>query len=133
MGEQLNPRNMRGSLGMATLGLAINFVLWSIPVVVGATALPHALFPDSTPTLAQALATLSPSAPTASPALSLSDALLQLVGAESEAMHVAGAALQQPLPADIGPQADHAGVRVQDALETYLRAAQNVVEHSRLH
>ena len=124
---------MRGTLGAATLGLAVNFILWSIPVVVGATALPHALFPEAAPPLAQALSMMSPSASYASSAPSLSDALLQLVGAESEALHVAGVALQQPLPPDIGSQADHAGRRVEDALLTYLRAAQNVVEHSRLH
>src|SRR6266545_2481886 len=102
---------MRGTLAMASSGLAFNFVLWTVPVLVGAAALPHALFPDHTPTLAQALDSVER---TAGPTPSLPDALVQLIGAESEAMHVAGVALQPNPPANLAQQANRAGGRVNE-------------------
>jgi hypothetical protein len=111
---------------MATLGLAVNFVLWSVPLTVGAAGLPHALFPNSMPDLARLLA----AAPrTEGPTPNLMNALTQLIGAESEALQVAGEALQQPLPLDIAPRADHAGLRVREAVTTYVRSAQAIVDH----
>jgi hypothetical protein len=55
---------------------------------------------------------------------------VQLIGAESEALHVAGVALQPNLPANLAQQADDAGDRVKDAVTVYVRAAQNVVDHT---
>src|SRR5260221_5945826 len=95
---------MRGTLVLASLGLAFNVLLWSVPLFVGAAALPHALFPDSAPTLARALETAES---TAKPTPSLQDALLQLFGAESEALHVAGVGLQPDPPSDLAAHADH--------------------------
>jgi hypothetical protein len=121
------PRVIRGAFGLASFGLAFNLFLCSIPVVVAAAAMPHAIFGNSAPSLAQALdntqqhAGLTPS---------LADALIQLVAAESEALHVAGEGLQSPPPANLGQQADHAGNRVKDAVTAYVRAAQNALDHA---
>jgi hypothetical protein len=114
---------------MATLGLAINVFLWSIPLSVGAAGLSHALFPNA-PQVANAF-----SAPPRSPGstTSLLDALTALIGAEAEAMQVAGAALQQPLAADIGPRADHAGQRVRTTVIDYLNVAQTLLDRAPKH
>lgn len=57
----------------------------------------------------------------------LLDALVVLIGAESEALQVAGDALQQPTPPDLAPRANAAGDRVEDAVKTYIRTAEAVV------
>jgi hypothetical protein len=111
---------------MATFGLAINLMLWSVPLTVGAAGLPHALFPTSMPDLAQVL---DAAQRTSGPSTNLLDALVQLVGAESEALQVAGIALQQPLPADIAPRADAAGLRVREAVVAYVRAFEALHSH----
>jgi hypothetical protein len=118
------PLVLRVPLLMATFGLAINAVVWSVPLTVAATGLPHALLPDQTPAPAEVLRSL-PHDPSTT---SVREALLRLIGAESEALRVAGAALQQPLPGDIGPQADHAGREVHSAATEYIRAAQAMVD-----
>jgi hypothetical protein len=110
---------------MATFGLACNFMLWTVPAFVGATALPHALFPNSTPNLSQALGR---GERTSGPTPSLLDALTQLIGAESEAMQVAALGLQQPTPPDLAPRANEAGAHVRDAVATYVRSAQAVID-----
>lgn len=97
----------------------MNVVLWSVPVVVAGTALPGALFPDTAPTLSAALATAERGAPSTPSVL---DALLQLVGAESEALKIAGLAIQQPARPDLGVRANAAGEQVLDAVSTYVRA-----------
>lgn len=58
---------------------------------------------------------------------SLTEALVQLIGAEAGALHVAGLALQQPVPAELAPQPDEAGARVMRAVQTYVRAMQTVL------
>jgi hypothetical protein len=115
---------------MATFGLACNVVLWSVPALVGAGALPHAIFPNSTPSLPQTLAQLERSA---GPTPSLLDALTQLIGAEGEALEVAGRGLQQPTAPDLGPRANHAGARVLDAITTYIRSASEVFDKTPRH
>jgi hypothetical protein len=91
---------------------------------VGASALPHLIFQNNAPTLAQALASAESAA---GRTVSLPEALLQLVGAESEALEVAGMGLQQPIPPDLASRADHAGARVLGAVSTYVRSAQAVL------
>jgi hypothetical protein len=111
---------------LATLGLAMNVMLWSMPGLVAASALPHALFPDSAPTLASLLASAESGA---GQSPGLADALVQLIGAEAEALQVAGAALRQPAPADLGPSANAAGARVLSAVNAYARSAQRTLGH----
>ena len=106
---------------MASLGLAFNLFLWSIPAVVAAATIPHVLFPNSGPTLAQAIDITQKHSP------SMADALTQLIAAESEALQVAGEGLQSPPPADLAQQADHAGNRVKDAITVYVQSAQNAL------
>ena len=118
---------IRGALGLASFGLAFNLFLWSIPVVVAAAAVPHAIFGDSAPMLSQALAQVERNAGSTP---SLADALVQLVAAESEALQVAGAGLQTPPPANLATQADHAGNRVKDAVTVYVKAAQTTLDHA---
>jgi hypothetical protein len=114
---------LKGPLLFASFGLALNVVLWSVPGMVGASALPHLVFPDNAPTLAQALASAERGAGVTP---SLPDALMLLIGAESEALQVAGMGLQQPTPADLAPRANQAGARVLDAVRTYVRSADAV-------
>jgi hypothetical protein len=118
---------IRGALSMTGLGLAFNFFLWTIPALVAAAALPHSIFGESAPSLSQALAQLERNA---GPTPSLADALVQLIGAESEALQVAGAALQPTRPADLASQADYAGNRVKSAVTVYVGAVQNTLDHT---
>ena len=118
---------------MASLGLAVNVLLWSVPLLVAGSALPAALPPalgsavgpalgadhalGDTPSLSEALASAERGA---GPVPGVPDAFVQLVGAEAEAMTVAGQALQQPDRPDLGPRATHAGARVEQAMHTYI-------------
>jgi hypothetical protein len=99
---------------MAALGLAFNVMLWSLPVLVGAKALAAA-------------------ERSAGPTPGLLDALTQLIGAEVEALEVAGVGLQQPPPADLAPRATHAGARVMDAITTYIRSAAAALDKTPRH
>jgi hypothetical protein len=117
---------LRAPIFMATFGLAVNVMLWTVPAYVGASALPHVLFPTNTPSLAEALASAERNA--GSPP-SLPDALLQLVGAESEALQVAGLGLNAPSPADLGPRADHAGTRVLNAVAVYIQSVSAAMKY----
>jgi hypothetical protein len=111
---------------LATLGLALNVILWSVPGLVAASALPHALYGEFAPPLSSLLASAESAA---GPSPGMADALLQLIGAEAEALQVAGAALRQPVPADLGPSANAADARVLSAVTTYARSAQRALEH----
>jgi len=111
----------KGPLWLASIGLALNLVLWGVPGMVMASGAAHLVLPDSTPDIAQALRTVEIGS---GPTPSLLDALVQLVGAESEALQVAGLGLQQPPPSDLAPRANAAGGRVLTAVTTYVRAAQ---------
>jgi hypothetical protein len=117
----------RGSVGLAALGLAFNVMLWSLPALVGGAALPHALFPNSAPRASEALTAAERSA---GPRPGLFDALTQLIGAEVEALEVAGLGLQQPTPPELAPRANHAGARVMEAISTYIRSAAAVLDKS---
>ena len=110
---------LRVPLLVATLGLALNVMLWTVPILVAGAALPGALFPDTVPTLSAALHTAEHNA---LPTPGVPDALLQLVGAEAEALHVAGQAIQQPDRPDLAAHADAAGAHVESAVATYIRA-----------
>jgi hypothetical protein len=109
---------------MAALGLAFNVILWSLPALVGAAALPHAIF-SAAPRSSEVL---SAAERAAGPTPSLFDALTQLIGAEAEALEVTGLALQQPIPLDLAPRADHAGARVISAITTYIRSAAAAID-----
>jgi hypothetical protein len=115
---------VRTPLLMASLGLAVSVVLWSVPAMVGASGLARVLFPNGMPTLGQALATAERSA---GPHPGLLDALTQLIGAQAEALEVTGLGLLQPPPVDLAPRANRAGARVLDAVQSYVRAAADVV------
>jgi len=106
----------RTSILLPTLGLAIHLALWSVPALVAGSVLPHALLADTTSTLTS-LAVPARTSP------NMIDGLIQLIDAEFEALHVAGAALQQPTPTDIGPTATAAGARVLAATAQYVQAA----------
>ena len=108
---------------MASLGLALNLMLWSVPALVGASAVPHLVLPNTAPTLAETLAAVENKSGVTP---SLPEALVQLIGAEAEALQVAGQGLQQPLPDDLAAKANHAGVRVLQAVTTYVRSANAV-------
>jgi hypothetical protein len=112
---------------MATAGLAINLMLWGVPGMVGASALPHLIAPDRAPTLAQTLFNAERSS---GQTPSVPDALMQLIGAEAEALQIAAAALQQPTPADLAPRANAVGARVLDAVTSYARSAQAALDHA---
>jgi hypothetical protein len=112
----------KGPLYLATLGLALNLVLWGVPGMVAASAAAHYALPDNTPTLSAALQGIEVGS---GPTPSLLNGLVQLIGAEAEAMQVAGAALQQqPPPEDLVPRANAASARVLQAATSYVRAAQ---------
>ena len=105
---------------MATLRLALNLALWSVPPLVGTSALAHFVAPDTVPPLPEVLAAAEP---TAGPVPSLPDALIQLIGAESEALEVAWTALQPgPTPDDLATRANHAAARVLDAARNSFKA-----------
>ena len=112
---------------MATAGLAINVMLWGVPGLVGASALPHLIAPDRAPTLAQVLFSAerqsgqTPSVP---------DALIQLIGADADALQVAATALQQPTPVDLAPRANATGARVLDVVTTYARSVQSALDRA---
>ena len=106
---------------LASFGLALNLFLWGIPGLVMASGAVHAVFPSSTPTQSQMVDSGSDK--------SLYTALVRLIGAELEALQVAGDGLQQPTPADLAPRASAAGAHVEDAAVTYIRAAQAVFSH----
>jgi hypothetical protein len=108
------------SIVASTLGIAANLTLWSVPLLVGASAVPTLLSPHNAPTLAQALTSAEHNA---GQTPGLLDGLTQLIGAESEALDVAGAGLAQPTSVDLGPRAEHASGRVLDAVSTYVRSA----------
>jgi len=114
---------LKGPLTLASFGLALNLVLWGVPGMVAASGAAHLFEPDSS--VSQTLAALER---TAGPTPSLPDALVGLVGAESEALQVAGEGLQQPTPKDLAPRANAAGARVEDAIQTYLRSAEAIVD-----
>ena len=106
---------------LASLGLGLNLFLWGIPGMVVASGAAHAVFPNATPTQSQTLSAVDSGSDK-----SLYNALARLIGAESEALQVAGEGLQQPTPADLAPRANAAGAQVEAAGVNYIRAAQTV-------
>jgi hypothetical protein len=115
----------KGPIALASFGLALNLFLWGGPGMIAASGAAHLVVPGA-PSLSQALRTLELRTSGTTP--SLYESLLKLIGAESEALQVAGAALQQPTPADIGPRANAAGAQVEDAARSYIHAAQALAQ-----
>ncbi|MBV8719531.1 MAG: hypothetical protein JO318_09020 [Chloroflexi bacterium] len=114
----------KGPLMLASFGLAVNVFLWGVPGMVAAAGASHLVLPNYTLSISEGLTGLEQ---TSGPTPSLEDALMKLIGAESDALQVAGAGLQQPTPPDMASRANAAGVQVEDAVLTYVRAAQQVV------
>jgi hypothetical protein len=106
----------RVSIVLASLGLALNLVLWSVPsLFASSSALQYALNGHQ-PSLA-AQVTTHPLLAGSNPR----DALVRLIDAEVEAMQVAGLAIQEPQAPDLGPRADAAGARVLEAVASYVQ------------
>jgi hypothetical protein len=91
---------------LATFGLAVNVLLWSVPGLVAASA-------------AAPFALRSPG-----PRPSVPDALVGLLSAELEAVQIAGLAIEHPSTPRLGERADQAGARVHDAVRRYSAAVQ---------
>jgi hypothetical protein len=115
----------RVSLLLASLGLALNVLLWSVPGLVTASAAVQLLLPIEPPNLLERLA--QPAHRQAAP--SLQDALVGLMGAEVEAMQVAGIAIENPRASRLAERADAAGNRVREAVLTYIRAFERITNH----
>ena len=115
---------LKGPLVLASFGLGLNLFLWGIPGRVAASSAAHAVFPNATPTQSQTLSAVDSASDK-----SLYTALATLIGAESEALQVAGDGLQQPTPADLASRANAAGAHVEDAAASYMRAAQAIFSH----
>jgi hypothetical protein len=111
----------RVSMLLASFGLAFNVLLWSVPALVAASSVGQLVAP-SAPNLAERL-------PGQGGTKSLLDALIGLMGAESEAMQVAGAAIQDPRAPHLAERADAAGGRVLDAVKTYIQTFERVTNH----
>jgi hypothetical protein len=91
---------------LATLGIALNVLLWSVPGFVAASG--AAQFAQGTP----------------HPRPSVPDALVGLLGAELEAIQIAGVAIENPRTPRLSERADHAGGRVLEAIKRYVAAVQ---------
>jgi hypothetical protein len=116
---------LRFPLVLAALGLAIEIMLWSLPGLAAAAGVPRlvdqqrAIPPYSSPQRAQE--TWPSDVP-------LPLALMALIGAEAQALHVAAEGLQQPPSDDLSQQATHAGLRVASAARTYAASVQSALE-----
>ena len=115
-----------GALWLASIGLAVNVVLWGVPGLVMASGAAHLLLPGDIPSLSDELARVEASTGSADRSPTLLDALVQLIGAEAAALQVAGTGLQQPPPQDLTPRANAAGDRVRAAAADYLQVFQHL-------
>ncbi|GAC1319312.1 MAG: hypothetical protein NVSMB2_14550 [Chloroflexota bacterium] len=115
---------LRFPLLLATVGVAIQCVLWSVPATLAVAALPHTIAAD-VPGIGSLL-----NAPRAdsSARVGIRDALVGLIGAEVDALQVAGIALQPNPPAELGVRADRSGAQVQDAALTYARVVKSILD-----
>jgi len=104
----------RVSIGLASLGMAFNLLLWSVPALVAASNVGQLVAP-SAPNLAEQL-------PGTGQQKSLQDALIGPMGAEAEAMQVAGAAIQDPYTPHLSERANTSGTRVLQAVQDYVKA-----------
>lgn len=109
---------------LASLGLAINLALWSVPITLGAAALPHVVLSD----IPVVSAAIGGTTATDSDPRGIRDALVALLGAEIDALHVANVALQPNPPSDLGAQATRAGHRVDDAAVAYLEVVKSILD-----
>jgi hypothetical protein len=89
---------------LATLGLALNVLLWSVPGFVAASGAAQSAHrgPNSRP--------------------SVPVAMVGLLGAELDAVRVAGVAIENPRSPHLGETADRAGGRVLAAVRVYVAA-----------
>ncbi|HEY3062486.1 MAG TPA: hypothetical protein VGL99_26230 [Chloroflexota bacterium] len=104
---------------VASFGLAVRLLLWSVPGLVAASGAVQLLWPSDDPNPAERLRLEKRAAPP-----SVQDALVGLIGAEVEAMEVAGVAIENPHTPRLAERADSAGERVLLAVRTYVRAVQ---------
>lgn len=88
-------------LAFITLGLALQAILWSVPAVVTASA-------------------VAGRRPTEAASPRLAEALTNLLTAETEALRVAGVALEQPSTPGLGARADRAGAAVLTTARAYV-------------
>jgi hypothetical protein len=109
---------LKAPMVLALFGLSLNMLLWGVPGVVATSAAAHYVLPQAR-SFSDSLQHISGSPP-------ITAALAQLVGAESDALQVAGEALQQPTPSDLAPRANAAGAHVATALQKYVSAVQEL-------
>jgi hypothetical protein len=116
---------VRGSILLAVFGLVLNAFLWSVPALVAASGAAQVALGDRAVPLAQ---TLSMVGRQAGETAKLQDALLGLIGAEAQALEVAGVAIENPHTPGLGQRANEAGNRVIEAANTYIRSAQAALD-----
>jgi hypothetical protein len=122
---QCAPLMVRGSILFAMFGLVLNAFLWSVPALVAASGAAQIALGDRAVSLAETLSRVSRQA---GETPKLQDALLGLIGAEAEALEVAGVAIQNPHTPDLAARANEAGARVLEATQTYVRSAQAALD-----
>src|SRR4051794_19800411 len=117
---------LRLPLLLAAFGLAIEMTLWSLPGLAAATGLPRLVGQERDIPLYTSLQRVQGDLPSDVP---VPVALTALMGAETEALHIAADGLRQPPPEDLARQATHAGLRVASAARTYMGSVQSVLRH----
>ena len=107
---------------MASVGLAVSLLLWSVPGLVAASGAVQRLWPTDGANLAERLGLEGRGATP-----SVQDALIGLMGAEAEAMEVAGVAIENPHAPRLAERADRASERVLDAVRAHIEAVRNTL------
>jgi hypothetical protein len=110
----------RVSILLASLGLAFSVLLWSVPGLVAASGALQFVFPHDAPNLAERLQGQGQP--------SIMDALVGLMGAEAEAMQVAGVAIENPRTPRLAERADQASARVLAAVRTYIEVVRRALQ-----
>jgi hypothetical protein len=109
---------------LAGFGLAIEVMLWSLPGLAAASGLPRPVGQERAIPLYTSLQRAQDELPSDAP---FPSALVALLSAEAEALHVAAEGLRQPPPEDLSAQATHAGLRVESAVRTYAGSVRSVL------
>lgn len=108
----------RFPLVLASLGLSFNVILWTVPGIVAASV----ALPGSASNVAQQIGAQHSSS-------SVRDALIGLIGAEVDAMHVAALAIEQPRTPHLAETANASSARVLDAVRNYVTTVQTTLRH----
>ncbi len=108
-------------LVFACFGLVLSLVLWSVPGLVAASGFVSLV--GASGGLVEQVGS------TDADAASLKDALVGLMGAEVEAMQVAGVAIENPHTPNLGARADAAGNHVVVAVHQYVVAFEKLTSH----